>query len=137
MRHRLYVHVTWTTRDRAPLITAKVAMFLARFLPAIAAQERAGVLAVGVVSNHVHLLLRLDPATVIARLMQRLKGGSAALAQRERHSPDGEPLRWAKGYNLESVSPGSVPTVVHHLLRQPQRDPHEAIAGWPPPGSAS
>jgi REP element-mobilizing transposase RayT len=132
MRHRLYVHVTWTTRDRAPLITAKVAMVLARFLPAIAAEERAGVLAVGVVSTHVHLLLRLDPATVIARLMQRLKGGSAAVAQREGHSPAGEPLHWAKGYNLESVSPGSVPVVVHYLLRQPHRHPREAIAGWPP-----
>ena len=132
MRHRLYVHLIWTTRDRAPLINATVARFLSRFLPAIATEERATLVALGMVATHVHLLLRLNPATDIARMVQRLKGGSAVLAAREGHAEPGSPLRWAKGYNLESVSPRALPTVVHYLARQPEQHPAERIAGWPP-----
>jgi REP element-mobilizing transposase RayT len=66
MRHRLYVHLIWTTRERAPLISASIASFLTRFLPAIAAQEYAGMIAIGMVSTHVHMLVRLSPATDIS-----------------------------------------------------------------------
>ncbi len=132
MRHRLYVHVVWTTRDRAPLISAAVAGFLSRFLPAVAAEERAVLAALGMVTTHVHLLLRLNPGTDMSRLVQRLKGGSAMLATRVGQVESGRPLRWAKGYNLESVSPRAVPDVVRYLGRQPARHPTAAIAGWPP-----
>ncbi len=133
MRHRLYVHLIWTTRDRAPLITASVAGFLVRFLPAVADQERATLICLGMVTTHVHLLLRLEPVVDIARLVQRLKGASAALATREGHAATGHELRWAKGYNLESVSPSDVPAVLRYLQRQPERHPDEAIPDWATP----
>jgi REP element-mobilizing transposase RayT len=126
MRHRLFVHLTWTTRERAPLLNQRQAVFLARFLPAVARQERAAPLALGMVRTHVHFLLRLDPATNISRLVQRLKGRSAVLAAREGHGP----IRWARGYNLESVSPRAVAAVAGYVLSQAARHPHEAIPGW-------
>ncbi len=134
MRHRLFVHLTWTTRDRVPLVSARVATFLARLLPAIATQERASVLALGMVTTHVHLLLRLDPATSIGRLTQRLKGGSAALVNRELREKGGPAIRWAKGYNVESVSPRAVEAVSRYVECQAERHPDQAIEGWP--GSA-
>jgi putative transposase len=106
-----------------------VAEFLGRFLPAVAHQERATVLARGILSTHVHLLLRLDPATDIPRLVQRLKGGSAAMAEKERHN-DGRPLRWAKGYSISSVSSQAVPKVIQYVKNQAQHHPLEAIPGW-------
>ena len=132
MRHRLYAHLTWTTLDRAPLISAKLAEFLTRFLPAMASQEYAGILAIGIVSTHVHLIVRLQPATDISRLVQRLKGGSAAIATREGHAGKGPRLRWAKGYNIESVSPRAIPQVLQYLNQQPLRHPDQVIPGWPP-----
>jgi len=65
MRDRIYVHIVWTTRDRQPTIDARVATFLARYLPAVARQERAGVHALGIVRSHVHLLLQLHPTTAV------------------------------------------------------------------------
>jgi REP element-mobilizing transposase RayT len=131
MRHRLFVHLTWTTRDRAPLIDRDRAEFLTRFIPAVARQEAALTLAMGMVKTHVHLLLRIEPATDISFLVQRIKGGSAVLAGREGHGPAGSPLRWAKGYNLESVSPRAIQDVVRYVERQANRHPREAIPGWP------
>ncbi len=137
MRHRLFVHLVWTTRERAPLIDLPRAAFLARFLPAVACQERARMLAMGVVRTHVHLLLRLDPATEIGRLVQRLKGGSSLLISREGHGGSGGPLRWARGYNLESVSPRAVSAVLQYVESQAAHHPAEAIPGWPPKESGA
>jgi len=69
VRDRLFVHIVWTCRDRAPVIDLAVPRFLARFLPAVSRQERAGVHALGMVQTHVHLLLQLHPTTNISRLL--------------------------------------------------------------------
>ncbi len=129
MRDRLYVHIVWTTRGRLPTIDARVATFLARYLPAVAQQERSGLHALGIVQTHVHLLLQLHPTTSISRLLQRLKGGSATLANREGHATT-RPLRWAKGYNVESVSPKALGAARAYVCDQARHHPKEAIAGW-------
>ena len=97
MRHRLYVHLTWTTRDRDPLIDPTAAALLRRLLPAIARRERSHILELGIVRTHVNALLQLHPTTPIPRLVQRLKGGSSVIVNRERGTTVRHTLRWAKG----------------------------------------
>ena len=130
MRDRVYVHVVWTTRERQPLVDLAVARFLGRYLSAVANQERVGVHALGLVQTHVHLLLQLHPTTNISRLLQRLKGGSSVLSNREGHSAVSRPLRWAKGYNIESVSPRGLSAARAYVLGQSRQHPKEAIPGW-------
>ncbi len=132
MRHRLFVHLTWITRDRQPLIEVQRAEFLTRYLPSVARQERAEIWAMGLVTTHVHLLIRLHPAADISRLAQRFKGGSAVLAAREGHGPKDRPLHWAKGYDVQSVSPRALPDVTRYIQQQSSRHPEEAIPGWHP-----
>jgi REP element-mobilizing transposase RayT len=101
---------------------------LERLLPSIARQERAVVVELGVVRTHVHVLLKLDPTTSIPRLLQRLKGGSSVIVNRERGSTARGALRWAKGYNIDSISPRAVPAVRAYVRDQALRHPQEAIA---------
>ena len=129
MRHRIYVHITWTTRDREPAIDADSATLLHRLLPAIARQERTHVLELEIVRTHVHVLLRVRPTTLIPRLVQRLKGGTSVIVNRERGSTVKKPLRWAKGYNIDSVSRQAVEKVRAYIRNQPYRHPDEAIHG--------
>ena len=130
MRHRLYNHIIWATRGRLPLLNAQLAGFLCRYLRNIARQERAHVLKIGIVTTHLHLLVRTDPQTNLSRLVQRFKGGSAHQANVERlgHGADG--LRWARDYTLETVSPRGLDAVRQYLRTQPQRHPQDAIPGW-------
>jgi putative transposase len=128
--HRLYCHIVWRTRDRAPLIDAGLARFLVTFLRGVARQERAHVLELGMVRTHVHVLARVHPTTDLSRLLQRLKGGSAAVAGKERRSSEGNQLRWAKGYSIRSVSPRNLPAVREYLRQQPVHHPNEVIPGW-------
>jgi len=127
---RIYCHIVWTTRDRQPLIDAGLARFLCGFLRAVATQENARILEIGMVRTHVHLVVRTHPTTDLARLLQRLKGGSAAIARKERHSTDGNCLRWAKGYSIHSVSPRGVAAARQYLRDQPKHHPDQVISGW-------
>jgi REP-associated tyrosine transposase len=130
MLHRIYLHVVWTTRDRAALIDAPLARFLVKTLRVLARRERSYILEVGMVQTHVHLLVRIRPTTLVASLVKRLKGASSALATQERYAVAGARLYWAKGYSVHSVSERALETVRHYLRGQPRHHPTEAIPGW-------
>lgn len=129
MHHRLVVHIVWTTRDRLPSINRVRAQYLWEHLPIIVRQERGRLLELGIVTTHLHMLVRLHPTTQIPRLLQRMKGGSAygingAAAIGQTH------LRWAKGYSVTSVSPRAMQSVETYVRHQHLRHSQEAIAGW-------
>ena len=106
------------------------AEYLAENLPIIARQERAHLLTIGVVSTHVHLLLRLHPTTQLPRLLQRMKGGTARALSTS--TPDqAAPVRWAKGYSVTSVGPRALGQAAAYVQSQPRHHPAEAIPGWP------
>jgi REP element-mobilizing transposase RayT len=129
MWHRMYFHVVWTTRDRQPLIDARYAAFLCRFLRAVARQERTQILEIGLVATHVHVLMRVHPTTSVSSLLQRLKGGSSVIGSRQHRGAGGE-VRWARGYSITSVSPRTLPAVREYLRTQARRHPTEAIGEW-------
>jgi len=126
MRHRLFVHVVWTTRDRLPSLDAQRATFLVDILPRLALRERGRILVVGMVSTHLHLLIRYHPTSHLPRLVQLLKGTSATVARRDH----GLPILWAKGYNVESVSVRALGAVARYIRSQPEHHPSEAIPGF-------
>jgi len=129
MRHRLYIHLVWTTRARERLIDRDLARFLCRFLRAMARKERAYILELGMVQTHVHLLGRVHPTATVSQLVKRLKGASSAVAAQEGLGSQGR-LYWAKGYSVHSVSTGALASVRAYLRHQPKRHPDEAIVGW-------
>jgi putative transposase len=129
MRHRLYVHLVWTTRGRARLIDRDLARFLCRFLRAMARKERAYILEIGMVQTHLHLLGRVHPTIALSRLVKRLKGASSAVAAQEGLGSQGR-LYWAKGYAVHSVSEGALDRVRLYLRHQSDHHPDEAIGDW-------
>ena len=72
----------------------------------------------------------LEPTTDVPHLLQRLKGGSAIVADKERHAA--VPLRWARGYTIESVSRSALADARSYVRGQPTRHPDLAIPGWTP-----
>ena len=114
---RIYTHLSWTTFARLPLIDTAVADFLRRFLLGEARRHGARVIELGVVRDHVHLILQLPPAFDVPRLVQGLKGASARVANRDgvaRH----ESLRWAQGYDLRSVGLSQLRNAVAYVRNQ-------------------
>lgn len=130
MRHRLYYHIVWITRDRTASIDAATAQFLLRYLPGVASRLGAEVLQVGIVTTHVHVLARVPQTVAMPTLVQGFKGGSAAVANREVRAPAIGKLRWARGYSASSVSESALDRVRRYVSRQADHHPDEAIPGW-------
>jgi REP element-mobilizing transposase RayT len=74
MAARLYVHLTWTTLNRLPLITTSVQAFLDGFLRHQASRHQAIVLAGGMVTDHVHLVVEVQPVFDLPALLQAPAG---------------------------------------------------------------
>src|SRR5690348_13347456 len=126
MRHRILFHIVWVTQDRARLIDLEAARFLCNTLRTLAREHRAVILELGLVTTHVHVLLRAEPLADIPKMIGRMKGVTSRIAKQKAIAQ----LRWADGYNIESVSPADEPKLRGYLRAQPYRHPEERIEGW-------
>jgi len=128
---RLYALLTWTTLRRLPLIHPRAAEVLRRLLPRIARRHATRILGIGIVRNHVHLVLELPPRVDIPRLLQGLKGASARIVNRDGVMPRAK-LQWATGYDLRSLGIRDVRRAIAYVRNQNQRHPDMAL-GIPRP----
>ena len=119
---QLYTHLTWTTLDRASSITATVRDFLDRFLRQQAIRYGARPLAMGMVNDHVHMIVELPPAYDLPTLLQGLKGASARIANRDGHTGR-RPLQWTPGYDARSVRVGQLAAAIRYVESQASRHP--------------
>lgn len=127
MPTRIYVHASWTTFARLPQIDAALAAFLDRFLRIQAERHGAHVMEMGIVRDHVHVVLELPAVFDIPRLMQGLKGASAQIANRDGIASRGS-LHWAQGYDLRSVGPRQLRSAIAYVRSQAGRHPKQALA---------
>ncbi len=127
---RIYALLTWTTLRRLPLIHGAAAAFLRRALPEIARRHGTRVIELGVVRNHVHVVIELPSRIDIPRLVQGLKGASARIANRDGLMPRAR-LRWADGYGLRSLGIRDLKRAIRYVRTQSERHPELAIDDFP------
>jgi len=107
------------------MIAADEKRLLERFLPVEVRRHGGELLAVGVVCDHVHILVRLPKRFDLPRLLQGLKGGSARASSVDPEVRGG--VRWAKGYTATTVSPRALPRAIEYVRAQATRHPDRAI----------
>jgi putative transposase len=114
------LHVTWHTKDSAPLLVPKV--------EAIAHHALRGkcintpgvfVHGVGGIETHVHLCLSVAPTILISEFIGQLKGFSAHDVNQKL---GGKVLEWQTGYGVVSFGTGDLEWVTAYVLNQ--RDRH-------------
>jgi len=127
--HRIYLHLTWSTFRRQPMIDAATRAFLDEYFRKIAIQERATLVSVGFLRTHVHVLIRTGPRYDVPRLVQLLKGGSSYAASRQPDNVLG--LRWNREYSVTSVSPRLLKAALDYIRGQDGRHPTEAVGTAP------
>jgi|SRR6185437_198632 len=130
MGARLYIHLTWTTLNRLPLIDGRVHTFLESFLRTKATQHDVKVLAIGMVNDHVHMVVEVQPVFDLPALMQGLKGASARLANRDGHA-ERSPLQWTPGYDARTVGVTQLRSVINYINTQAAHHPDRAVQGRP------
>jgi REP element-mobilizing transposase RayT len=122
---QVYVHLVWTTWRRRPLIRAEFEAELHRILGAKCIELRCQPRAIGGTADHVHMLVRLHPATSLGHLVAALKGGSAH-AVTHRLAPAIE-FRWQQGYGAFSIGPEDIDVVERYIRDQKRHHAANAL----------
>jgi REP element-mobilizing transposase RayT len=104
------VHVIFSTKDRAPLISDTLHAYLAGTARKLGCE----CFRAGGVADHVHLALRLPPTCMAAKVVSEIKTGSSAWMKRQgvKH------FAWQRGYGLFSVSPADIGALVEYIETQ-------------------
>ena len=111
---RMYVHLVWSTWDRAPLITPEIRARIYPMMQRHAVDLGAEVVAIGGIEDHVHVLARFPATLAIAELVRRMKGASSYLATQVM----GQVFRWQGAYGAFTVSQRGLDRVRAYVLNQ-------------------
>jgi putative transposase len=114
---RLYVHLVFSTKDRAPfLANEQVRGDCHGYLAGICKQRRSPSLIIGGVEDHVHVLCMLSREECVAVLIRELKRESSKWIK-TRGLEFGS-FHWQNGYGAFSVSPSHVEALKKYIANQ-------------------
>src|SRR5579884_777982 len=123
----IYLHFVWATYRRLPLVSAEVEQALYACIMEEARRCDCETLAIGGMPDHVHLVVQIPTVCSAAKLMQRVKGVSSALARQQ--LVPGELFGWQDAYGVFSVSRSHKGRVVAYVHNQKRH--HAAGKLWP------
>lgn len=112
---QIYVHLVFSTKERARLIPVALQPELYAYLATALTSEDCSVLIAGGMSDHIHILLRLGRTTTISDAVKIAKVESSKWMKRVHAIPD---FTWQTGYGAFSVSASSVDEVTAYIRDQ-------------------
>jgi putative transposase len=107
------VHCVFSTKNREESIPEDMLEKLWAYLSGIAKNHSIGTLAIGGITNHVHVLIAVPQTMTIASAVNALKANSSRWMREH-----GNTFEWQKGYGAFSVSPSQVESVKHYVRTQ-------------------
>jgi REP element-mobilizing transposase RayT len=115
----LYYHLVWSTWNRKPLLEQKWRQALYPYVGRRCQAYGYHLYAVNGIEDHLHVVVRLDPAVSIAEAVGKLKGSSSHFCNREL---DMETVfKWQEGYGAFTFGKRDLPEVVAYVEGQVAR----------------
>ena len=122
---RLFYHITWTTKERQPMITEANREPILKAIAAKVVALKGTCHAVSAVSDHVHLVATIPPSMPLGEFIGKVKGNSSQLASRLGGAGNPEAFEWQSEYGVLTVSESHLRRVVKYVNDQ-QRHHDEA-----------
>jgi len=107
---RSWLHVIWTSRDRMSRLPFEKRNKLYLFLRSYCEQEHIYLDVVNGMSDHIHLLMMMNPRQALSEMIRSLKESSEQYLT--------EKYLWEPSYCAFSVSPQKIPYVRRQIMRQ-------------------
>lgn len=82
---QLYVHLTFSTKNREPILLPSVREALHAYLAGVLNHQDSPALRVGGMSDHVHVLFRLSKNLALARIVEEVKTSSSKWVKTQGH----------------------------------------------------
>jgi putative transposase len=113
---RLLIHIVWSTHKRERLFPRPLRIELNDYLRSYAACHSMRLINAYVNTDHIHLLIDMDPTQSIASTVKLLKGASSRwLNQQETLEAK---FSWGRGYGAFSVNESHVNRVIQYISNQ-------------------
>ena len=112
------IHLVFSTKDRAPLLTPNITAELYPYLASVARDAGCECYRIGGVEDHIHLAIRLSRTATIAHLVEQLKTCSSKWLK-----PKSRNFAWQRGYAAFSTNPSDADTLIHYI--DTQEDHHQ------------
>jgi putative transposase len=117
-------HCVFSTKNRLPLIPQQSQSRLWAYMGGIARTNDFTALAVGGISDHVHLLLSLPPTLAVAKAIQLVKAGSSTWL----HERSGTRFEWQVGYGAFSIGVSQVAATTRYIQNQAKHHARQTFA---------
>ncbi|MEA3441726.1 MAG: IS200/IS605 family transposase [Chloroflexota bacterium] len=115
---QLYLHCVWATWDRLPLISPELEQPIYAAILSKVKKLKCVPIAIGGMSDHIHLLTRLHTTVAVADLMKEVKGSSSHLVTHQ--IEPGEFFKWQGAYGAFTISKGMLDKVRKYIENQKQ-----------------
>ena len=112
----IIVHLVFSTKDRAPILTAPIRAALHAYLATVARNAGCECFRTGGVADHVHLAVSLPRTVTTAKLVEELKTSSSKWLKTQ--SPTLAAFAWQRGYAAFSVGPSDLGALTHYIDAQ-------------------
>ena len=109
-------HIDFSTKNRKPLITAKMKDELYKYMCGIARNHRGKILRINGVEDHVHLLAKIQPSISVSDFVRLIKANSSKWAA-EKFFELGR-FSWQDGYSSFTVSESNFDKVANYIAKQ-------------------
>ena len=113
---QILLHVIFSTKQRQPWITPKIAKRLYPFMGGIVRKEKGVLYDIGGIEDHVHLYLRWRPDSSISDLLRTVKARSSKWVHDT--FPDLNEFAWQEGYSVFTVSKSQERAVKRYIANQ-------------------
>ncbi|MGH9782892.1 MAG: IS200/IS605 family transposase [Terriglobia bacterium] len=120
------VHIVFTTVGRRPLIHSEMRERLHAYIGGIARENGMAALAVGGVSDHVHMLLSLSRTASVSKAVQLLKAGSSKWVN-EKFAGKGR-FSWQEGFGAFSIGVAQRERTVAYIHAQAEHHKRASFA---------
>ena len=115
-------HVVWCPKYRKKVLVGDVASQLSNLVRRIVMEHQSELIEMEIMSDHVHLLVEVDPQYGIHRLVKQIKGvTSRALRQEFPKIRSGLPTLWTNSYFVSTVGGAPLSVIKQYIEKQKNR----------------
>jgi len=121
-----YYHLVWATTRREPMVLARTEGLLYAYIRQKCREKKAFVHALNGMPDHVHLVCSIPASIAVSDFVQLIKGSASHFIS---HHPEGDPVRWQRGYSYHTLAKHGLPRVVAYVDNQKSRHAENRL--WP------
>jgi putative transposase len=112
----LLVHLVFSTKNRANLITAEIEPRLFAYIGGVIKNEKSLLLASGGTMNHVHLLVSLSKNVALSALLKEIKQSSSKWIKTQ--GAEFADFHWQEGYGAFTIGQSQAETLREYFAKQ-------------------